>query len=126
MSSNLLGNPELYENDLVDGKERLRVAAKGILDTSNIKSTNVRITNLTISTINTEVSHSLIANLKTLLVRHRGIANVKYSFVNGESGTKYITLPRGSTKIIENILFSSKVLYLQADKTGILEIEEYY
>lgn len=89
-------------------------------------SSNVKITNLAIPTINIEVAHTLQDNLKQLLVRHRGIADIKYAFVLNESGTNYITIFKRTVETIINLSFTAKVLYLQSDKTGTVEIRELY
>ena len=66
-------------------------------DVSVTGATNVEITNLSLPTANTEVSHSLQSGLKELRIRARGIAKLQYAFVSTESGTKYWTIPIGAT-----------------------------
>ena len=87
---------------------------------------NVKITNENISTINTEQSVALTNNLKTLKIRFRGAAIVKYSFVSGESGSNYFTIPNNCSEEIENLDLSGKSIYFQSSKTGVLEIVELY
>ena len=89
-------------------------------------ATNIEITNFAITTINSEVSHNLKTNLKELIVRAREAANIKLSFVSGESGTKYLTVFKGTALSLSNISFTAKVLYFQSDKVGTVEIVELY
>lgn len=89
-------------------------------------ATDIKITNVTISTINTEVSHALQANVKQVRIRHRDKSEIKYTFTSGESGTKYFTIFGNTCEELNNLSFSAKVLYFQADKVGIVEIMELY
>ena len=89
-------------------------------------ATNIKITNFTIGTINSEVSHTLQANLKQLRIRHRDKSEIKYAFTSGESDTKYFTIFRNTCEELINLSFNAKVLYFQADKVGIVEIMELY
>lgn len=84
------------------------------------------ITNFSVGSIGTEYSHSLTNGLKQVIIRSRIGANIQFSFTSGESGTKYITIPKGSTLHIEGLTFSGKTLYFQTDKVGIVEILELY
>ena len=99
--------------------------------TQNVTATlggaqNVKITHVSIGTISTEVSHSLQANLKQLRFRHQGSGKLQYAFVATESSTNYFSVHKGCLEHIENISFGSKVLYIQSDKVGTVEIMELY
>ena len=89
-------------------------------------ATTAKITNLAIGTPNSEVSHVLQDNLKQLIIRQREIGKIQYCFTSGQSGTTYMTIPRGCTEHLADLTFSSKTLYLQSDKTGTIEIMELY
>lgn len=88
---------------------------------------NTRITNLTCTLANTEYSHALISNLKQLVFKARNTATLKISFTSGESGTKYITIYKGSMFTLGNMDLTSQTLYVQASIAGtIVEILETY
>lgn len=87
---------------------------------------NIKITNLNVTSADTEFSHALTTNLRQLMVRSRVGADIQYCFVTGETNTKYMTISKGSVLELIDLDFSSKTLYLQADKTGIVEIQELY
>ena len=90
-------------------------------------ATTTKITNLSMPSANTEYSHSFTNNLKQFIIRSRKSAVVKIAFTNGESGTKYVTLPRGTNLCLEGLDFSSTTLYVQSDEaTNTLEIIELY
>lgn len=91
-----------------------------------INSENALITNLSLSTINTEFSHALQAGLKGLIIRNRDRADTKITFTSGESGTKYLTLKGGSVLSLNDLDFSSKTIYAQSDTISVLEIMELY
>lgn len=94
---------------------------------SIVGSQSTKITNLSLANSGTEYSHSLTANLKQLIIRSRGIAKLQISFTNGESGTKYITIPKGSNLSLIDLDFISKTLYLQSDTNSTtVEILELY
>ena len=87
---------------------------------------SVAITNYNIAIASTEYSHSLQSNLKQLIIKPRGDARLQVSFASGESGTKYVTIPKGAVLNMSDLTFSGKTLYMQANKTGIVEIMELY
>lgn len=77
-------------------------------------ASSTKITNISLPTANTEVSHSLSANLKQLIIRLRGLADLKVAFVATESATKYLTIPRGATLSLVELNFSGATIYLQS------------
>lgn len=87
-------------------------------------STDVSITNLSLPDINTEVSHTLNANLKQLTIRSRSLATIKIAFTISESATKYLTLKAGAVLELNDLDFSSKIIYLQSGTITIVEIFE--
>lgn len=87
---------------------------------------NVLITNLSITTANTEFSHTLQSNVSVLEFKARNGEEFKYSFVATESGTKFITVPCGSGQAFAGIKLVGKTLYLQSPSTCIIEIIEFY
>jgi hypothetical protein len=83
------------------------------------------ITNVAIVAANTEVSHSLGASTKSFLIRVRGLARLQLSYTSGDSGTTFVTVPKGCNYSEGGIDFSG-VLYFQTDKpTQTVEILEW-
>lgn len=87
---------------------------------------SVTVTNLSLPVISTEVSLTLQSNLKGVIIRSRTAANVQIAFVATESGTKYLTIPRGTSLSLDVLNFTGKTLYAQADKVTTLEIVEFH
>jgi hypothetical protein len=90
-------------------------------------STTTKIINLPLPTADTEVSHSLSANLKQIIIRLRDYADLKFSFVSTESGTKFITIPKGTTLVLSELNFTGTSIYFQSPKSSqIVEILELF
>ena len=86
-----------------------------------------KITNLVFPTSGTEENLSLQTGLRQLIIRSRGTAKLQFSFVSGESSTKFMTVPKNATFCMDALEFSGKILYIQADADGgIAEILELY
>jgi len=83
-----------------------------------------KITNLSLPVIDTEVAHALVANLKEIIIRNRDKAEIKFSFVLGESGTKYVTLNAGAVLSLDSLKFTGETIYLQSPKVSTVEILE--
>ena len=75
----------------------------------------------------TEYSQALPADTRKALIRVRsGGYDVKLAYVSGESGTNYITIPAGATKVIEGVFLLNTTLYFQCPGAGeVLEIESW-
>lgn len=65
----------------------------------------------------TEYSQLLNSNTSILKIRCRGTARIQYSFVAGESGTKFITLSPGASDTITGINFIGNI-YFQLNQAG--------
>lgn len=90
-------------------------------------SIDCKITNLSLTNKDTEYSHSLVDDLKQLRIRCRGAADLKYSFVSGESSTNYFSIYRGTCENLIDLDFTGKTLYIQATKDSMtIEIMELY
>jgi hypothetical protein len=88
---------------------------------------NIEITNLSVPLASTEVSHVLQSNVKRIVLRARNLAKLQVAFVATESGTKYITVPKGVTLDLDGIDLSSSTIYVQSDKASTtVEILETY
>jgi hypothetical protein len=83
------------------------------------------IKNITLVSANVEQSVTLETGLRQIMIRNRSPQNavLKIAFTSGESGTKFITIPKGNSFNLENINFNSKTLYLQSNQDNtIVEI----
>lgn len=78
-------------------------------------STTPLITNLSLPTANTEVSHSLSSDLKQLMFRARNASKLQFAFTATESGTKFITVLPGVVYFEKDLDLSGKTLYVQAN-----------
>lgn len=90
-------------------------------------SKNTKVTNLVLTTANTEYPHSLTDKVKQLMLRNRDSCSTKVAFNVGESGTTFVTVSTGAVLTLTDLDFSSKTLYIQSTKNGsIIEILELY
>lgn len=87
---------------------------------------DVRLTNLSLPTPNVEVSFSLISSLKGIEIKNRNPYEVKFSFISGDSGITYFTIPKYAAYAKDNITFTGKSMYFQSVGISVLEILEYY
>ena len=76
-------------------------------------------------TADTEFSQALPNKTKMLIIKSRDPrARIQYTLTSGESGTKYVTIPIGTERILTFIDLSSATLYLQVNKSStVIEIE---
>jgi len=90
--------------------------------------TNHEIFNLNLATANTEFSQALNANgTKLVSIKSRDPnVDMKFTFVSGESGTKFITIFGGSEWFSRGEMKAAKTIRLQCPRAGtIAEIEEW-
>lgn len=88
-------------------------------------SQNVRISNINAST--SETSHTLITNLRQLIIRAReNTAKLQLAYTVGESTTNYITVEPHCVLELKELKFSGVTLYITANKTTVVEIHELY
>lgn len=89
-------------------------------------STTPVIYNKSAPTANTEVSQLLTDGTKKFLIRVRGNANLQLAFTSTESGSKFISVPAGSSYSVEGLNLTSTTLYFQTDKnTQAVEVLEW-
>ena len=80
--------------------------------------TTVEIFNISLGPANTEQSQLLSAGLVTgYMIKTRGQSELKLSHTSGESGTKYITIPRFSIFTDEKP-YTGLTLYFQSPQTS--------
>ena len=90
-----------------------------------IGAVNPTIYNVVVANAATEESQALSAKVKAFTIRVRGIANLQFAYVSTESGTKFITVPKGSSYSKDNLNFTG-TLYFQTDEDSqVVEIEEW-
>ena len=70
-------------------------------------------------TANTEFSQALSDNTKSLIIRSRDRAKIQLAFNSGESGTDFISIPKGASLELNNLDFISKTLYMQVDQASV-------
>lgn len=74
--------------------------------------------NVSLSTANTEVGQGLPDGTKKLDVKVRSMnTQLKVSFVSGESGTKYITIPYNGAYHLEGVNLSNTI-YMQTSRAN--------
>lgn len=84
-----------------------------------------KIVNLTMAISGTEYSELLENGLKKIMIRVQSPINsvLQFSFVSGESNSKFITIPANNTFSLDGLNFNSKTLYIQSNKNNtIVEI----
>lgn len=81
--------------------------------------------NVSALTAGTEYSQALSSGTKSFTIRSRGNSELKLAFTSGESGTKFVTIPKGASYSQEGLNFSG-TLYFQANKNSeTIEIVEW-
>ena len=83
-------------------------------------ATELKITNLSLTLADTEYSHSVVNNCRCILVKSRTLALLKIAFTLGESGTKLITLPAGTTLELNDLTLSGKIMYVQSPSSSVV------
>jgi len=85
---------------------------------SGLISTNAKIYNLALPTANNEESINVSNDSKQFLIRLRGIAELRFGTVSGETASNYFTIPKGATLTFDSVDFDSKQLFFRSDKAG--------
>lgn len=95
-------------------------------DITILGAQNPKIINLNCPTSSTEYNINLTDDLKQIIIRARGNANIQISFTALESGTNFFTIPSRSNLSIDALSFSGKTLYLQVDNPTVIEVLEFF
>ena len=84
------------------------------------------ITNLSATIAATEYNHSFQSGTRKFRIVSRKVSQLQISYTLGESGTKFITIPRGGWHSEENVDASAVTLYVQSTiGNNIIEILEW-
>lgn len=59
------------------------------------------------------------------MLRCRGTAKTQYAFVVTESGTKWITIPRGGQEVIDDINFTGTIYLQTSEGSQVIELLEW-
>lgn len=82
------------------------------------------ISNLELTSANTEYSYVLPLGCKKFIVQCRTDDIIKLAYVKNESGSNYITIPEGASKSEDVLCLNDLILYLQSPTAGVVaEIE---
>lgn len=76
----------------------------------------VAIAHISIPLADTEIAFTIPDNLLAFELQAQVPANLKISFVMGQSGTNYFTVPPGGHWAKDNLSFTGKTLYIQSSK----------
>lgn len=79
--------------------------------------------NIAIGDINVVQSLALTDGTKKLLLKHRNLGDIEFSF--DAAMTSFITLPRGSSWSESDLFLDNETLYFRTNKVGIIEILEW-
>lgn len=71
-----------------------------------------------------EFSQLLPVGTKQIMIRCRGIAKIQFTYTSGETGTKFITIPKGASYCASNIDLALSTLYMEVNKASqVIEVE---
>lgn len=117
------GNPNTIANawpvEITDTTNTLKVNADGSInvDSNASSATTPVIYNVSVPTAGVEVSQTLPANTKKLLIKVRNsTARLQFSFASGQSGSDYVSLSRGTSFEVTDIDVPSLTIYFQVNE----------
>lgn len=115
-----------------DGSKKVTVTTVGSKEALDVNVTNTliptvsspTISNVSILLADTEQNFNIPAGTKRFTIKIRGSAQLKVSYVSGQSGTNYLFIPIGCEYIEDNLSLDLNLpIYFQANKDSqILEI----
>lgn len=100
------------------------VSSQAFVPKVGVGATVTKITNLAIATAATEVSHALNDNLRAVIIKSRNTAKLQVAFTATESGTKFVTIHKGTALCLNDLELDSETLYIQSDIATTVEILE--
>lgn len=76
--------------------------------------------------VNSEVSHAFASDTKRFLIRARGNNRIQFSYISGQTGTNYFTIPKKNSYTEEDIINNgSLTIYLRTPGADTIEILEW-
>lgn len=73
--------------------------------------------NIALGVVNTEQNQVLPTNTKEFIIKSRANSVLKLAYTTGESGTKFITIPKGGVYTDSN-LYTTLTIYFQSPQTS--------
>lgn len=98
----------------VTSQEKLDAIANALGAATNTTAT---IINVAVATANTEVSQLLPTNTKSFILKARGNSKIQMSFISGDSGTTFVTIPKGAV-YTDDKFYTSLTVYFQTSNGG--------
>lgn len=101
-----------------DGNE-LDVNSDGSIDVNIAAVSTPTIQNVVVTSSGTEYHITIPQSTKRYEIRCRGIAKMQYSFVTGETNTKFITILPGNIRVETNLSLTTDLdVYIEANKNN--------
>lgn len=88
-------------------------------------ATTPTIYNVSALVAGTEYSQALSPSTKSFIIKVRGSARLQLSFVSGQSGTNFITVPRGAAYTQDGLNYSGTLYFQTNEASQIIEIAEW-
>jgi hypothetical protein len=89
------------------------------VNTTTDSAATPTIFNLSVPSAAVEVSQVLPVSTKKIVMKVRdAAAAMQFAFMAGDSGTNYVSVPRGAVYSVDGILTTGLTVYLQTDKAG--------
>lgn len=85
---------------------------------SGTGNTTPHVFNVAVASADTEYSQALPNNTKAFFLKCRTVSRMKLAYANGESGTKFVTIPPGGFWVDQNF-YSAQTVYFQSVKAGV-------
>jgi len=111
----------------LDGSGNTAIRVFGEITTTAGGAGANTIYNVSAATAGQEYSQALSTNTKRFMIKTKANrTKLQISFVNGESGTKFITIPKGASYVETDLDLTGVTIYFQANKDSqTIEITEW-
>jgi hypothetical protein len=97
------------------GKTSGSISAALSVSVTKLIGVTPTIDNVSAPVANTEVSYVFPVDTKKILMRCRGAARIQFSFISGQSGVEFITIPAGVTYSEDMLFLPSATIYFQTN-----------
>jgi hypothetical protein len=117
-----------YRYNVSTGKFELLVQIDNVsIDFTPVTAEDPFIVNINLGLAGTEGSSALPIGTTRFMVRARTSARIQFSYTVGQSGTNFITIPRGNSYSEDGLqLVASKTIYIQAPTVDSVDVEILY